>query len=310
MFRLGCGNGRLRSAELVGVVTGPQASLWAAGISCATAILTTVVLRYFVEDRLQRRRVEREYQYEQRKALREIMGQFDGPLLQASLDLHQRMRNLYQNSERGWLKGEEPGHYTLTTVYRLVALLRLAARLEQRALYLDPSIREERDLITLRYARAFQAVLSGTDLSRGMEYDKARASGHMFRETVREFGEVRAPGEAFTYTYFKSRAKSDPLLLPAFAFVQDVSPTGAPIKWDRLVSLDLLLVAFIERVGFDENEATDYVLSSTVQQFATLQVPENFVKTFLPFAKLAEEPEVLRIIQTIRAEAKRSGVVI
>jgi hypothetical protein len=285
-------------------MTPTTALVLAAVIAAVTSILTTVLLRYVVDDKLQRRRARTEYEYAQRKALREVMGKYEGPMLQAAEDFHLRMRNVYRNASKPWLAatGKREGYYRVSTVYRLVSLIRLAVQLEQRALYLDATIREERDTITLRYAKAFQAVLTGSDLFSGTGYDTSRSADHIFRDRLRGLADLPLPdGQGFTYAYFESGLKDDGLLTDVFDFVDGLSPQGTPLRWDRLVALDLLLLAYIDRVGFDDaHRLNDDVLTSTVAQFVTPEVRVNFVDRFLPYAGLSAEPQIARVIAAMR----------
>jgi len=286
-------------------VTVQEATLIAAIVAAVTSILTTVVLRYFVEDKLLKRRAETEYKYEQRKAMRVAMGLFDGPMLQAAEDLHNRMLNLYRNGERGWLDTgpDRDDYYYESTVYRLASVVRLAVRLEQRAFYLEPSVVEPRDVISLRYAKAFQWVLTDG----GMFHETAMmpASGTDFfrRERLRAVADIPVPPDRqFTFSFFVDHAIGNEALADMRAFIDGLSPSGAPQRWDRLVALDLLLMTFMNRVGFDPLHTFDQTaLTDVATRFRSPAVRDRFAHWFIPEMKLQSEPEAKALLSALRA---------
>jgi hypothetical protein len=74
--------------------------LWPAIVSVGTSATVAYLLnRWQTRDRL---RIE--YEHEERKRVRELIGRFHGRLLQASVSLNHRMWNLYRNHEQGWLR--------------------------------------------------------------------------------------------------------------------------------------------------------------------------------------------------------------
>jgi hypothetical protein len=52
-------------------------------------------------------RLRTEYEYEQRKRLRDLIGHYHGGILNAADIFKTRVFNLYLNEERGWLKVKE-----------------------------------------------------------------------------------------------------------------------------------------------------------------------------------------------------------
>ena len=70
----------------------------AALVALLTALVTTLVatpLRYVVDRALLVQKSKTEYEYEARKDLRSLIGRYHGRVLDAAVDVHHRMDNLY-----------------------------------------------------------------------------------------------------------------------------------------------------------------------------------------------------------------------
>jgi hypothetical protein len=79
-------------------------------VSFVTALLTTFaapVIRYWLDNLRLKYRLRTEYEYEQRKRLRDLIGHYHGGILNAADIFKTRVFNLYLNEERGWLKVKE-----------------------------------------------------------------------------------------------------------------------------------------------------------------------------------------------------------
>ena len=79
-------------------------------VSFVTALLTTFAapaIRYWLDNLRLKYRLRTEYEYEQRKRLRDLIGHYHGGILNAADIFKTRVFNLYLNEERGWLKVKE-----------------------------------------------------------------------------------------------------------------------------------------------------------------------------------------------------------
>lgn len=103
--------------------------LWAAIVSAIVSALVS----YFLKRRETRHKAEVEYEYEQRKKMRDLIGRFHGRLLTAANSMNMRLWNLYANQDKGWLdaKGNfrEPDYYFTSSVYRFLNVCALVRHL-------------------------------------------------------------------------------------------------------------------------------------------------------------------------------------
>jgi hypothetical protein len=291
----------VRSAAL----SAPEAAVIAAAIAAVTSLLTTVLLRYIVDDRLMRRKAETEYRFEQRKAMRQVLGAFDGPLVQAAEDLHNRMLNLYERHGEAELRRdvENGGYYYRSTVYRFLAFYRLAVQFEQRAVYLDPRIADRNDLRSMRYVKALQWVMTDRGLYHGVDYDSSNPTEHFLRDRLRAICDIVVPNdESFDFGYFESHIAGCARFEAVFAFFDGLGPTSTPLRWDRLVAMDLLLMAFMNTVGYDDmHRFSDAQIMRVAGEMRSAQIRAQMHGWFLPEMKLQDDPQARRIAAALKA---------
>lgn len=76
--------------------------LWATLLSAGVAAVVSASTTYLLERFKTRDNLTAEYEHEQRKKLRELIGRYHGRFLQASVSLNHRLWNLYANCDKGW----------------------------------------------------------------------------------------------------------------------------------------------------------------------------------------------------------------
>jgi hypothetical protein len=277
----------------------------AALISAAVAIATSVVtltlvapLRYLLDKRSVSHRLKTEYEYEQRKNLGGLIGQFRGQMLEAAEIVNHRMFNLYENESEGWLtlKGNysKPGYYFCSMVFRFLSLYSLVRRFQAEALFIDPRIAGETDLEFLKYAKAFEWVATDVELFEGICYDRSQATDHFFRDELRAICDSCVINGKFVGIDEFGRYISEPdssQLHPVLWFFDGLNSSESRPRWDRMVSLHLLTMAFMNRFGYDMQKSTRKQFSEVSARIRHAEVRLNLA-AWLPRLGLKEQKEI------------------
>jgi len=285
----------------------------AALISAAVAILTSLVtltlispLRYWLDNRSVRHRLEVEYEYEQRKSLRDLIGKFRGQMLEAAEVVNHRMFNLYGNEKEGWLtlKGDyaSAGYYFRSTVLRFLGFLSLVRRFQAEALFIDSRIAEKTDLDFLKYAKTFEWLITDVALFKGLSYDHSKATDHFFRDELRAMCDSCVVEGKFIgidkFADHISDSEQTETFRSVLQFFDGINSTESRLRWDRMVSFHLLVMAFMNRFGYD-------IQKSTRPQFfeVSAHIGQNAVRTnlavWLPRLGLEKQREVKWLVEAL-----------
>lgn len=274
--------------------------LWAAVVS---AVVSAGVSYYFKKREI-RGKVEVEYEHEQRKKLRELIGRYHGSLLNAANSLNYRFWNLYSNKNKGWLKVDKnyrkAGYYFASSVYRFLNVSALVRQLEAEAIILDTRIAKPNDFTFLNYIAALHWVMTDAGLFKGFQYDDFTERDHFFSDRYRHYSELCWRTDRFiTFDEFQSEMLKERKLEPVFRFFDSLNQTEPRLRWDRLVALHLILLAFINKFGYARQYSDQEHFNKVASQFRNPSILENLV-AWLPKHDLDSDKEAKKIMKAAR----------
>ena len=280
---------------------GLDPAIVAAIIAAIVAVVTTILaapLRIWAESIVAGRRLKVEYEYEQRKELANIIAVHHGRLLAACESWHYRLSNLYVNEEKGWLSSPG-GYYFLTTCFRFLAVCSLARSFERRAFFIDARIAQERDLEFLNYIRAFFWVVTDPALFAEVDYDETESTDHFFADQLRWICDSFCPREDTCLTFKEFEALSaqpqDPFK-DVSAFFHGLNSREERLRWDRIVCFHLLVMAFLNSVGYQTQSSSDEDFRFVVGKVRHPQILSNLT-IWLPRLGLEDQAEAKRILE-------------
>ncbi len=259
----------------------------AALVSLLVSGTVSGLVKFVFDDALASRKAARDYAYERRKELHALVGTYDGRLLEGAADLYVRVSNIVETADSKWLvpsPGKPPEYFLASTVFRFVALMRLAVAFDREAIYFDPEIASRHDLRCIHYAKAFQWAVTDVGLFSDLGYDPNYPTDHFFRDRLRTISTFDLPPEEpLTFDYFCRESLSRGTAQEALDFFSSFGRETTPLRWDRIMALQLLLAAFADGVGYDgrSKQQPEYdsiameILSSTVRRNLLTWIPEN-----------------------------------
>ena len=260
-------------------------------VSAVVALLTTVLaspLRYLVDRLAVRHRLRTEYEFEQRKKLRELIGKYHGRLLHAAERLNHRFWNLYQNEAMGWMHvGGQYGdlresYYFSTSVYRFLAVCTLANRFEAEAMFIDSRIAEKTDMDFVKYAKALSWAVCSTELFKGMGYDASFATDHVFADRLRMICDASwQDDDVISLDVFYSVVEGDELFQDLLRLFDGLRSGEQRPRWDRMVVFHFLLMAFINIFGYPVQRSSSAHFGQAISRVRDKKTLQN-LRRWLP----------------------------
>lgn len=248
--------------------------------------------KYWLEKRALRSKLETEYEYAQRKNLRELIGKYQGRMLEAAEALNHRLWNLYDNQARGWLdaKGdyENCGYYLHSFVYRFLNFYSLARKFESEAILIDSRIARRTDLDFVMFVKAFHWAICDIALFDKLSYDSETQYDHFFRDRIREVCDSCFRGEEFLkHKELRSLNLKNPEFHSVYRFFDGLRMDEPRFRWDRLVAVHLLLLAFINNFGYEMQQSTPQQFKDVASHAKNPVVLENLTR-WIPRLGLSE----------------------
>jgi hypothetical protein len=273
--------------------------LWTTLISA----LVSAAISYSFKRKEIRHKAKVEYEYEQRKKLHELTGKYHGRLIGAANALNYRLWNLYSNHEENWLvvngNWRNPGYYFTTTIHRFMGFFALVRLVEAEAILLDARIATKKDFIFLNYVAAFHWVMTDVALFDSVPYDKSKQTDHFFSDYFRYYCDLCAKDNAYlSFEAFTSGPMTKEQFHPVLHYFDGLSPHDGRLRWDRIVSLHLLLMAFINTFGYERQRSPLTKFENVVKQTTSGVCVQNLVK-WLPRYDLGREQGAKNIVKAV-----------
>jgi hypothetical protein len=288
-------------------------SIAVAAITALATALASAPLRYLVDSRLLRAKASTEFEYEERKKLRAEVGAYRGRLLEAAVSLNYRLFNLGKWWRQGWLHVDgdysrpltEGDYYFPTTVYRFMAFMALANRFERAAIFIDSRFAEKDDQLFVFYIKALRWVLTDVSLFEGFAYDMSTQTDHFFTDQFRRTcASFLTDEDDLDLRSVEEQLLADERELGAvLAFFDGMEP--GPLRWDRLMAFQLVLMAFINTFGYDMQKSDQDRFDRVAGQIQRPPVAANTQRS-LPRLGLGADPvgEMLSSTLARRAAAE------
>jgi len=253
--------------------------------------LLSPVGTYLLAKRQLRDKLKTEYEYEQRKKLRDLIGRYHGRILQTVEEFNYRMLSLYRSEGAGWLDvGEdydkvgstpERYYYFRTTVYRFLALFAVVREFEAEALFIDSRIADRTDFEFVKYLRAMVWVATDTHLFEGLAYDTSTSKDHFFRDQLRRACEccwVQNENEENRFVSldeFRAMIGKEQALESVLDYFNGLRSDEDRYRWDRLVSLHLILLAFLDDFGYEFQRSPREIVNRVAGMVRNPEVARN-----------------------------------
>jgi hypothetical protein len=270
---------------------------WLAIIAVGVSVLSPFVGKMYLDRRVYREQLRADYEHEQRKALQSLIAKHHGLLLEHGTSWHYRMGDLYENVGRGWLRTPstlaEASHYLKSTAFRFLALVASAKKFEDEQIYVDARHVEPHELDFVRFVKAFHWVLSDVALFKSLEYNANYATDNFFSDPLRGIVEsFCVEGRIPTFREFKQGLKSPEYteeIDQVFSFFEDLSKDEKRLRWDRLVCLHLITIAFLNQFGYSWQKPGAEEMRLARDQLQHEAIAMN-LKRWLPVLGLEETP--------------------
>ncbi|MSN25800.1 MAG: hypothetical protein GJV46_08000 [Geobacter sp.] len=271
--------------------------LAAAIVSAAVSASISLGSKFFeVRDKL-----AVEYKHEQRKKLKELTGRYYGRTLHSAVNLNNRLWNLYQNHDKGWLEAggrfdTNCGYYLLSFVHRMLSLFSLIRQFEAEAVYLDARIAQKDDFIFMNYLETLYWAMTDVALYDGVKYDSTLQRDHFFSDRLRAYCDLCiSPTGFISHDALAEKIRVDRSLDGILQFFDGLTKNESRLRWDRIVILHLILMCFINRFGYKTQYSTVNQMQEVASQLNNRQMLSN-LQSWLPRLGLASDKEVKKLM--------------
>lgn len=276
-----------------------------AAITSAITLALSLLFKSLWEKHFHTFKLEEEYKYEQRKALKAILSKNKIQLLNSCESLSFRLWNFAIHYKDKWhcVSGNyvSGGYYFTSFVYRFVAVFSWVKKIEKEMVYLDTTIATAKDMEFLKFLRLFPQLMCDLILFKGFEYDDNYQKDHFFTNNFDHMSEsLIKENSVYSFSEYEQHCrelKED--LECACLFIDGMSPDEERLRWDRLQILHIVLMVFLNTFGYDFQRTEGDKFNEIINKPRKSRLISNFTG-MLDKNKLSNQKEFKRIINVLK----------
>lgn len=170
-------------------------------------------------------------------------------------------------------------YYFRTTLYRFLSLAAIARAFEREAIYIDYRIANSDDFVFLNLIKAWNWAISDVALFEGLPYDHAHARDHIFHDEMKRICElVWEEGRMQTHGHFRTLLKETDELNQVCRFMDGIRSGEHRYRWDRLVTIHLLVLLFQNEFGYPTRITGEAGLVDVAKLIRHKRIVDNLVE--------------------------------
>ena len=163
------------------------------------------------------------------------------------------------------------------------------------------------DFDFLSAIKLLQKAATDVTLFKGMGYDDSESKDHFFSDMLRTIAaSCWREGRFLSLKEFETKIAEDHDLDPILEFFDDLKANEKNrLRWDRLVVLHLLLVAFINTFGYKFQETKEHELTRIAGMIEHKEICENLLDWLREYESQGQG--VTNVLNVMENELSRRG---
>ncbi|MFD0862550.1 hypothetical protein ACFQ1M_10060 [Sungkyunkwania multivorans] len=264
--------------------------------------LTVFMLGWFfkvVYDRFSlTHKMKKEFEFEQRKKLKEEIAKNKTHFLNSIESLNHRMWNFSQNVDKNWHKiskekwfETDDQYYINSFVYRFLCFLHWTLKTEKDTISVDTTIADKEDVLYLKWVKTFKDIFTDADLLQELNYDNTKNTNHFYKNDLIGYSKWVVFNHAvidFDEFETKLQYNYEPLEKVIEYFTQ-IEGTNDDKNLNVLRCYHLLAIQFLNDYGHDYQKTDDKKIKRITDLYkGKIKIKTGF-EEFVKKSKLEDE---------------------
>lgn len=252
-----------------------------------------------------------EHSLSEKKRIKESISKYKIHIMNSCETLNHRLWNLAEHYDKKWhfVDGnyfKDSKYYFHSFIYRIASLVWWSKKIEDQLIYLDTTIADKEDLDFLKFCKFINITLTQVKLFDGLEYDSSSDKDHFYHHKLTQQVSCisnQDKNNVIEYDEFeKDLTKYLKEMDGLCKFVDGLSPQENRLRWNRLYSLHLIIIAFLNNYGYDFQKTSEEQIKEVVGFMKLSNASEQVLlnlKGLLVKYSLNDNDEVSKIIRVI-----------
>ena len=243
-------------------------------------------------------KLRREFQFEQKKSIKQEIAKTKTPLLNVSEELNYRLWNFIPNINENWHSIErekwlEPKHYYLRSfVYRLLVFIFWVLETEKSLTHFDSTIADKKDLDYIKYIKTFKNIFCDILLLKDLEYPNDATTNHFYKNDLPRYANYvkGSDGDIIDFDSFYTKIKDDfTSIEKVFIYINEIRNQPLNENLNVIRCFHLLLIQFLTEYGHDYQKTDKTKVEKLIKEnYNTIKI-KNAFEEFIIRNKLTNE---------------------
>ena len=269
-------------------------------ISSITSILVFIfgwIFKVLFERNSLKFKLKKEYEFEQKKRLKEEIAKNKIHLLNAVEEFNHRLWNFTQNVDKNWHKislnewSDPDKYYIKSFVYRFLKVLYWTIKIEKDTVSIDTTIADKNDILFLKYVKTFKDIFTDADLLNSLDYNNEFDTNHFFKNNLIIYAKQIVQNETvIDFDLFIELTKNDyNKLKQVIQYFSTINDDNKDKNLNVLRCFHLISIQFLNKYGHDYQRTE----KKKINKITTMYREKLFIKKdfseFLIKSKLSSE---------------------
>lgn len=270
-------------------------------ISSGTSILIFLIgwfFKFIYERYSLSYRLSKEFEFEQKKKLKEEIAKNKTHLLNSIEALNHRMWNFSQNvdenwhkkSEENWFQDEEQ-YYINSFLYRFLCFIHWTLKTESDTVSVDTTIASKEDITYLKWIKTFKDIFTDTDLLKELNYNRAKNTNHFYKNDLIGYTKLLIENNrVIDFDEFETKLKYNYTnLKKVIEYFTSIENDDNDKNLNVLRCYHLLAIKFLNDYGHDYQHTSSEKLDRIINLYKPkIKIKKSFVE-FIKKSKLEQE---------------------
>ena len=269
-------------------------------ISSFTSILVLVfgwIIKAVFERTSLNYKLKKEFEFEQKKKLKEDIAKNKVHLLNAAEEFSQRLWNLSQNVGENWHKVSKENwfvkeqYYINSCVYRFLVFIHWTIKTERDTISVDSTIADNADILFLKYIKTFKDIFTDADLLEELNYSREHNTNHFFKNDLIGYTKfVVFNNQVIDFDDFKVKIKNNySPLEKVIEYFSNIEEDDLDKNLNVLRCSHLLIINFLNTFGHSYQKTDKEKIGRIVRNYKVqLKIIKGF-QIFIDKSKLRNE---------------------
>lgn len=230
-------------------------------ISSITSVLIFIfgwVIKVFYERNSLNFKLLKEFEFEQKRRLKEEIAKNKIPLLNIVEDLNHRIWNFKENIDKNWHNitqedwENKEKYYLKSFVYRFLVLIHWVIKVERDTVTIDSTIADKKDLLFLKFIKSFKNIFCSTEILNELNYkNDGHNTNHFFKDDLIGYSKFVLEGNRVVdFDEFKMGSKNKySELKEVIQYFTNIQNNKEDKNLNVLMCFHLVAISFLNEFG-------------------------------------------------------------